>query len=206
MKWVQLCSSLNILWHCLSLKLEWKLTFPVLFSLHIECSNFNSIITLHNSVYYENQEIDSGMTQLSRWHILFRYIVFCTCSFSFVGLCVYAVVVQSLSHVRLFAAPWTAAQQVSLSFTVFWNLLKLMSIESVMPSNHLILCCPLLLLPSILPIRAFSHEMALHIRCIKYWNFSFSISPSNDYSALISLRIDWKFHRTLLCIPLWLSW
>ena len=100
------------------------------------------------------------------------------------------VVVQSLSHVRLFAASWTAACQAFLSFTISWSLLKLMSIESVTPSNHLILCRPLLLLPSIIPsIRVFSNELALHIRWPKYW--SFSISLSNEYSWLISFRIDW---------------
>ena len=100
--------------------------------------------------------------------------------------------VQSLSHVRLFVTPWTAAQQASLSITNSWNLLKLMSIKSVMPSSHLILCCPLLLLPSIFPrIRVFSNESALRIRWPKYWSFSFSISPSNEYSGLISFRIDW---------------
>ena len=88
--------------------------------------------------------------------------------------------------------PWTAAFQPSLSFTISLNLLKLMSIESVMPSNHLILCCPLILLPSIFPsIRVFSNELALHIRWQKYWRFSFSINPSNEYSGLISFRIDW---------------
>ena len=100
--------------------------------------------------------------------------------------------VQSLSHVQLFATPWTAARQASLSITNSWNLLKLMSIESVMPSNHLILCHPLLLLPSIFPnIRVFSNESALHIRWPKYWSFSFSIIPSNEYSVLISFRMDW---------------
>ena len=88
--------------------------------------------------------------------------------------------------------PWTAARQTSLSITNSWSLLKLMSIESVMPSNHLILCCPLLLLPSFFPsIGVFSNESALHIRWPKYWSFSFSISPSNEYSGLISFRIDW---------------
>ena len=100
--------------------------------------------------------------------------------------------VQSLSHVRLFATPWTAAHQASLSITNSQSLLKLMSNESVMPSNHLILCCPLLLLPSIFPsIRVFSNESVLHIRWPKYWSFSFNISPSNEYSGLISVRIDW---------------
>ena len=92
--------------------------------------------------------------------------------------------IQSLSHVQLFAAPWTAACQASLSITNSWSLLRLMSIESVMPSNHLILCCPLLLLPSVFPsIRVFSSESVLHIKWPKYWSFSFSISPSNEDSG-----------------------
>ena len=101
-------------------------------------------------------------------------------------------VVESLSCVRLFVTSWTAARQASLSLMVSQSLLKLMFIESVMPSNHLILCCPLLFLPSIFPsIRVFSNELALHIRGPKYWSFSFSISPSNGYSGLISFRIEW---------------
>ena len=100
--------------------------------------------------------------------------------------------VQSLSHVWLFVTPWTSACQASLSITNSQSLLKSMSIESVMPSNHIILCCPLLLLPSIFPsIRVFSNELALHIRWPKYWSLSFNISPSNEYSGPISLRIDW---------------
>ena len=100
--------------------------------------------------------------------------------------------VQSLSHVRLFVTPWTAACQASLSITNSQNLLKLMSIASVVPSNHLILCCPLLLPPSIFPsIMIFSNELILRIRWPKYWSFSFSISPSNEYSGLISFRMDW---------------
>ena len=100
--------------------------------------------------------------------------------------------VQLLSGVRLFVTPWTAARQSSLFITNSEILLKLMSIESVMPSNHLILCRPLLLLPSIFPsIRVFSNESVLRIRWPKYWSFSFSISPSNEYSGLISFRIDW---------------
>ena len=103
-----------------------------------------------------------------------------------------AVVVQSLSPVRLFVTPWTAARQASLSFTISRSLLKLMSIESVMPSNHLILCRSLLLLPSIFPsIRVFSSESALLIRWPNYWSSSFSISLSSEYSGLISFRIDW---------------
>ena len=92
---------------------------------------------------------------------------------------------QWLSHVLVFATPWAAACQASLSFTNSWSVLKLMSIKSVMPSNHLILCCPLLLPPSIFPnIRVFSNESGLCIRWPKYWSFSFSISPSNEYSGL----------------------
>ena len=88
--------------------------------------------------------------------------------------------------------PWTAARQASLSFSVSLSLLKLMPIESVMPSNHFILCCPLLLLPSVFPsIRIFSNKLALCINWPKYWSFSFSISPSNEYSGLISFRMDW---------------
>ena len=95
-------------------------------------------------------------------------------------------------HIQLFATPWTTAQQASLSFSITQSLLKLMSIESVMPSNHLILCSPLLFLPSIFPsIRFFFTESALCTRWPKYWSFSFSISPSNEYSELISLWIDW---------------
>ena len=120
-----------------------------------------------------------SQTQLTQdMHSLFLdwYLNCCCCS--------------PLSHVWLFAAPWIAAHQASLSFTISWNLIKLVFTESEMPPNHLILCCPLLLLPSIFPsIRVFSKELALHIRWPKYWSFSFS--PSNEYSGLISLSIDW---------------
>ena len=100
--------------------------------------------------------------------------------------------VQSLNHVWLFATPWTAAHQASLSIINSWSLPKLMFIESVMPSNHLILYRPLLFLPSILPsIKVFSNESVLRIRWPKYWSFSLNISPSNEYSGLISFRMDW---------------
>ena len=100
-------------------------------------------------------------------------------------------VVQSLSRVQLFVTPWTAARQASLSFTISWSLLRLMPIESVMPSKHLILCHPLLLLLSIFPsMRVVSNELTLYIRWPKYWSFSFSNSPSNKYSGFISFRMD----------------
>ena len=101
-------------------------------------------------------------------------------------------VVQSLSHVQLFATPWTAVCHVPLSFTISWSLLRFMSTELVMISNYLILCHPLLLLPRIFPnIGIFSNESVFRIMWPKYWCFSFSISPSNQYSGLISFRIDW---------------
>ena len=120
---------------------------------------------------------------LNRFLTLYQWSFYLICYLGFSS-------VQSLSHVRLFATPWTTACQASLSITNSWSSLKLMSIESVMPSSHLILCRPLLLLPSTFPsIRGFSNESLLHIRWPKYQ--SFSISPSNEYSELISIRIDW---------------
>ena len=111
-------------------------------------------------------------------------------AFRFYLSCV--VVVQRHSHVQLFAAPWTEACHASVSLTICQSLLKLISTESVMPSNHLVLCHPLLLLPSIfLSIRVFSDKLAIRIRWPKYWSFSFSISPSNEYLGLISFRMDW---------------
>ena len=109
--------------------------------------------------------------------------------------------VQSLSHVRLLAAPWIAARQASLSITNSQSSLRLMSIESVMPSSHLILCCPLLLLPPILPgIRVFSNESTLRMRWPKYWSFSFSIIPSKEIPGLISFRMDWlDLLKQILC-------
>ena len=116
----------------------------------------------------------------------------------FIYFCMYNVFhtkfssVQLLSHVQFFATPWTSARQASLSITNSQSLLKLLSIELVMPSNRLILCRPLLLLPSVFPsVRVFSDESVLHVKWPKYWRFSFSISPSNEYSGLISFRIDW---------------
>ena len=106
--------------------------------------------------------------------------------------CKQCIVVQLLSCVQCFVTPWTAAHQASLSFTISWSLLRLMSMALMIPSNHLILCHPLLLLPSIFPsIKVFSSELSLCIRWPKYWSFRFSISPSNEYSGLISFRINW---------------
>ena len=113
-------------------------------------------------------------------------------SFYAIKLIIFAPSVQLLSRVRLFVTPWTATGQASLSITNSQRLLKLMSIEAMMPSNHFILCHPLLLPPSIFPsIRVFSDESVLHIRWPKYWSFNFSISPSNEYSGLISFKMDW---------------
>ena len=120
-------------------------------------------------------------------------IWYCHCSNYSIGQVKFHqfIFVQSFSHVRHFATQWTAARQASLSFTIYCSLSKLMSIDLVMPSNHLILCHTLLL-PSIFTrIRVFSNESALHIRWPKIWSFSFSISPSNEYSGLISFRIDY---------------
>ena len=116
------------------------------------------------------------------------------------------VVVQFRSHVWLFATPWTATHQAPLSYSISWTLLKLMPIESVMPSNNLVLCRPRFLVPSIFhSIRNFSNESAFCIRWTKYWSFSFSISPSNEYPGLISFRIDWfdllDVQGTLKCSP-----
>ena len=132
---------------------------------------------------------------------LFELVIFFF-SLIYPGMELLVSTVQSLSCVWLFAIPWTAAHQASLSITNSRSLLKLMSIKSVMPSNHLILCHPLLLLPSIFPsIRVFSNESVLHIMWPKYWSFSFNISPSNEYSGLISFRMYWldllAVHRTL---------
>ena len=118
----------------------------------------------------------------------FSALIFLTSTVWNTYFCCCCVVVQSLSCVRLFVTPWTAAHQASLSFTISRSLLKPMSIELVVPSNHLILRCPLLLL---LSIRVFSDEVALHIKLLKYWSFSFSISPSSENSGFISFRIDW---------------
>ena len=158
---MQLCGSLSILWHCLSLGLEWKLTFssPVATA---ELSKFTGILS----------------AALSRHHLSGFGIAH--------GPWIQLSSVQSLSCVRLFVTPWTAAHQASLSIPNSHSSPKPMSFESVMPSSPLILCHPLLLLPSIFSsIRIFSNESALCIRCPKYWSFSFNISPSNEHSGLL---------------------
>ena len=132
-----------------------------------ECSNYNTIALMSHASKVMLKILQARCQQLS-------------------------VSVQLLSRVWLFANPWTAARQASLSITNSWSLPKLLSIESVMPSSHLILCCPFLLLPSIFPsIRVFSNESVLYIRWPKYWSFSLNITPSNEYSGLISFRMDW---------------
>ena len=119
------------------------------------------------------------------------FICMCICVYHIYSI-IHISSIQLLSRVRLFVTPCTATRQASLSITNSQSLLKLVSIELVMPSNHLILCCPVLLLPSVFPsIRVFSNESGLCIRWPKYWSFSFSISPSNEYSWLISFRMDW---------------
>ena len=136
--------------------------------------------------------LGSGVKEvLCVWWGCWLHTCLCVATDWNVVMLLFVIVVQSLSCVRLSATPWTEACQACLSFTISWSLLKLMSIESMVPSNHLILCHPLLLLPSIfLSIRVFSNESALCIRWPKYWSFSFSISPSNEYSGLISFRVD----------------
>ena len=165
----------------------------------------------------------SNSCPLSQWchsTILFSVIPFFSCLLSFPALgsfsmswlftpgglsisnCFQFSSVQSLSCVWLFATPWIAAHRASLSITDYWSSLKLTSIESMMPSSHLILCRPLLLLPPIPPsIRVFSNESTLHMRWPKYWSFSFGIIPSKEHSGLISFRMDWLELPSTWCIP-----
>ena len=137
------------------------------------------------------------LSWMERFHSFYDCVIFhCIHTTSFSSITTLRrlpyLVVQSLRRVRLFATPWTPAHQDFLSFTISQSLLKLMSIESMMPSNHFTLCRPILLLPSVFPsIRVFFSELALRIRWPKYWSFSFSVSLSNEYSELISFRMDW---------------
>ena len=167
----------------------WMLSFKPTFSL----SFFIFIKMLFSSLLSAIRVVSSVYLRLL---IFLQTILILVCaSSSPVFLMMYSVQfssVQSLSHVQLFATPWTAAHQASLSITNFRSPPKPMSIELAMPSNHLILCHPFLLLSSIFPsIRVFSNESVLRIRWPKYWSFSFNISPSNDHPGLISLRMDW---------------
>ena len=158
----------------------------VIFSLcfHIECSEFKWISIIH-------LVSSSSHMQVCPSKPLGPYVQPLLCSKSPCHFWWFSSV-QLLSHVQIFVTPWTAARQASLSITISWSPPKPMSIESVMPSNHLIFCCPLLLLPSIFPsIRVFSNDSVLCIRWPKYWSFSFSISPSNEHPGLISFRMDW---------------
>ena len=157
----------------------------------VSCSRFPTANANWKSYEEKNSEelmrhpIQIGTLQCNHNHACFNI-------FELLFSSTYFSSVQLLGCFWLFATPWTAARQASLSITNCQTLPKLMSIESVIPPNHLILCHPLLLLPSIFPsITVFSNELALHIRWPKYWNFSFNISPSNEYLGLISFRMDW---------------
>ena len=148
-----------------------------------------------DQVHYKTLNVQAGPKEASRakliWHVFSSLNFFLTFPKYLLSVNCISQSVQSLSHVQFFVTPWTAAHQASLSITNSRSLPKLTSIELVMPSNHLILCCPLLL-PSIFPnIKVFSNESVLHIRWPKYWSFSFNISLSNEYPGLISFRMDW---------------
>ena len=152
-------------------------------------SNFLCILSQYCNAYTGIYRISPLFKKHWYSHIMHIFLYF---FFHFTYYLVQFNSVQSLSHVQLFATPWTAARQASLSITNSQSPPKPMSIESVMPSNHLILCRPFLLLPSIFPsIRVFSNESALWIRWPKYWSFSFNISPSNEHPGLISFSMDW---------------
>ena len=143
----------------------WKNSFRICIVIYVMLKGQFTVFTFSTLLFHERNKI------------LFLKIFF-------------SIVVQSLSHVQLFTTPWTVECQASLSFTISWSLLKLMSIESVMSFSHRILCCPLRLLPSVFPsIRVFSNELALRIRWPKHWSFSFSNSPSNEYSGLFPLGL-----------------
>ena len=171
-------------------------------SLTTEYSNpqYSLQFSRHSSRLLGYIRIDNMELSFQRWAVFSSMMEMFYSCLAQCGICI--VFVQSLSHARLFVILWRAACQASLSITNSWSLLKLMSIESVMPSNHLSLCLPLLLPPSIFPsIRVFSNESVLHIRWPKYWSFSFNISPSNEHPGLISFRMDWL---DLLAVPQWL--
>ena len=152
--------------------------------------SYNIVIIVNNTILYTWKRLNGWILKVFSTPKNCNYMRWCVnlphCSNYF------TLSVWLLSCVRLFVTPWTAAHQTSLSFTISQSLHKVMSLESVMPSQHLNICCSLFLLPSIFPsIRIFSNELAVCIMWPKYWSFSFSISPSNEYSELISFRIDW---------------
>ena len=164
----------------MQLKLPYHLEIPLLVIMQKKTNKNLKRNTVNSSILYNNQDMETTqMPTTDKCINKMWYIYICSS-------------VQSLSCVRLLVTPWTAACQASLSITKSQSLLKLMSVKSVLPSSHLILCCPLLLLPSMFPsIRVFLNESLLHIRWPKYWSFSFSISLSNEYSGLIFFRLGW---------------
>ena len=191
MDWLDLLA-VQTEWHSKSPQRKKSQEYLIKLSIHKQVQR-NALFVFEEKYYLIIQVIKYFcLIYLTRVSFLLRSICL---NFLYTFIFLYAVVVQSLSRVQLFVTPWIAAYQASLSFKNSQSLLKLMSIELVMASNHLILCHPLLLLPSIFPsIRVFSCESVLHIRWPKYWSFSFSISPSNEYSGLISFQMDWFDH------------
>ena len=169
------------------------------------CSTISCFL-LENKLLSQSGQIHFDLLSLYFRYKYFRYTFLLTIIKLIITILLCSQIWQKYNSVQFsqsvvsdFVTPWTAACQASLSITNSWSLLQLMSIELVMPSNHLILCRPLLLLPSIFPnIRVFSDELVLHLRWRKYWSFRFSINPSNEYSGLVSFRIDWF---DLLAVP-----
>ena len=169
------------------------------------CSTISCFL-LENKLLIQSGQIHFDLLSLYFRYKYFRYTFLLTIIKLIITILLCSQIWQKYNSVQFsqsvvsdFVTPWTAACQASLSITNSWSLLQLMSIELVMPSNHLILCRPLLLLPSIFPnIRVFSDELVLHLRWRKYWSFRFSINPSNEYSGLVSFRIDWF---DLLAVP-----
>ena len=170
--------------------MNYSLNFQIQFSETISILYLFYLKTLKNSL--GKQLKNCHIIYFHHFSLFLIYYSLIRILYMFFWIYIYTYSVQSLSRVRLFATPWIAAQQASLSITNSQSSPKPMSIESVMPSNHLILCCPLLLLPPIPPsIRVFSNESILCMRWPKYWNFSFSISPSKEHLGLIFFRMDW---------------
>ena len=172
---------------------SWRFKFQLPLALFIVQDTVINLFLLSENVFILFHSWRIFLLNQEFWVCTYFYFKTLNALFGFlVVLCVCVMRVQSLSLVWFFATSWTTAHQASLSITNSWSLLKPMSIESMMPSSRLILCHPLLLLPSIVSsIRVFSNESAPHIRWPKYWSFSFNISPSNEYPGLISFRMDW---------------